>query len=489
MNQANYKQVLINKIKVGMSWSLIGSLFSKLMTLFAAVYTARYLGKDTFGAFGLVQSTIGFFGVFAGAGMGLTGTRYISRLHMNNKEKASKIIGLMIIFSVVCFVIISVPLFMFSKSISANILNNGSIWCAVRLGIILLFCNVFLEMISGLLAGFEDFKGIAKGEIVRGLLTFPFLYFLINKFGLNGAILAVSFATLLGSFVMLQKLFKKCVENGIKIIFKDSFKEIDIIIHFSLPSLIASSLPIPVIWVSHILLTSLPNGYGELGIYNASNQFRMVIMILPLLLNKVLVPLLSIENSQKNMKMFGNIMDITNSVTISLVLPLGTLLIFFGQYVMALYGKDFISGWVVFNGMICGTIISAIGSVIGSAIAATGYMWVGALQNFFWGLIYICIVFLGYRENGAEALSFAFMIAHLALLIMSVIFLKAKNIISTKLFVNIILSSFWLISVTLSAQYIAPNYKLFTGGVFFFASICLCIFVILPISIRKQIVS
>src|SRR5437764_513589 len=48
----------------GAFWSLIGAAVSQGLGMFAEVVVARRLGKTTFGELGMIESTVGLFGVF-----------------------------------------------------------------------------------------------------------------------------------------------------------------------------------------------------------------------------------------------------------------------------------------------------------------------------------------------------------------------------------------------------------------------------------------
>jgi hypothetical protein len=50
----------------GAFWSLAGTFISRGLSLIASIIVARMLGKVGFGELGIIQSTMGMFGVFAG---------------------------------------------------------------------------------------------------------------------------------------------------------------------------------------------------------------------------------------------------------------------------------------------------------------------------------------------------------------------------------------------------------------------------------------
>ena len=47
-------------------WSIAGAVISRGCVLLASIACARLLGKTGFGELGMIQSTVGVFGIFAG---------------------------------------------------------------------------------------------------------------------------------------------------------------------------------------------------------------------------------------------------------------------------------------------------------------------------------------------------------------------------------------------------------------------------------------
>src|ERR1700688_3805570 len=82
------------RVTLGIVWSLAGAVVSRGFLLAASVACARFLGREGFGALGMIQSTAGMFGVFAGLGLGLTATKYVSEFRRRDPAKAGRILAL-----------------------------------------------------------------------------------------------------------------------------------------------------------------------------------------------------------------------------------------------------------------------------------------------------------------------------------------------------------------------------------------------------------
>jgi O-antigen/teichoic acid export membrane protein len=75
------------RLASGVFWSTAGAVISRGLMLAAWVLVARMLGKTGYGELGMIQSTVGMFGVFAGFGLGLTATKHVAEFRRSNPDK------------------------------------------------------------------------------------------------------------------------------------------------------------------------------------------------------------------------------------------------------------------------------------------------------------------------------------------------------------------------------------------------------------------
>lgn len=59
-------------------WALLGSVLAKGMTLVGAIVVARFLGKEIFGEYGTIRSTLMNIAIFSTFGLGYTATKFIA---------------------------------------------------------------------------------------------------------------------------------------------------------------------------------------------------------------------------------------------------------------------------------------------------------------------------------------------------------------------------------------------------------------------------
>ena len=137
-------------------------------------------------------------------------------------------------------------------------------------------------------------------------------------------------------------------------------------------------------------------------------------MTLPVIFSSAALPIMSSEiGMPQHSGGFGKVMHINQRLSIAIALPLSTVIMFLGDWIMRLYGRDFVDGTPILIGIVLAMAIAAIGNVTGSAIQARGHMWFGTLQNVSRGAILLGFVWLGAAPWGARAYALGMAVAYL----------------------------------------------------------------------------
>ncbi len=132
---------LRQRITRGALWSLTGAVISQALALAASVITARYLGKEGFGEFGIIQSTIGMLGTLAGLGLSTTATKYVAQLRTTDPDRAGRIIALGSAIALSSGSLLSAASFLFAPLLAARTLNAPQLTMELRIASGLLVLN------------------------------------------------------------------------------------------------------------------------------------------------------------------------------------------------------------------------------------------------------------------------------------------------------------------------------------------------------------
>ncbi|MBT0666177.1 oligosaccharide flippase family protein [Geobacter pelophilus] len=412
---------LARRMAHGAFWSLAGAVLSRALSLVSSILVARMLGKEGFGQLGMIQSTVGMFGVFAGFGLGLTATKYVAELRVNDPEKAGRVITLSLIFAAGSGALMTFLLLLFAPLVASRALAAPSIGEYLRIASPMLFFGAFAGAQTGALSGFEAFRTIARVNLVAGLLTFPCIVGGVYFAGVNGAVWGLVAASAMGGVLNHRALSLETKRAGICFPARNPFSEQEILWRFSLPAVLASLLVTPVNWAAAAILVNQPGGYAEMGIFNAANQWRGAILFLPGNLSAIVLPLLSNLQGANDKARYNKVLryNILLNVGTASLAALGISLL--STKIMTSYGSGFASGKWTLVVLTASAALSTGASVIGQAIASKGWMWWGLTLNFMWGsvLIFSCLLF---ADKGSLGLATAHVIAYSVHLVMVLLF-------------------------------------------------------------------
>jgi O-antigen/teichoic acid export membrane protein len=392
-------------------WSLIGTLFYSSCALLTSIVSARLLGKTIFGQLGMIQNTVGMFGILAGLGLGLTSAKYIAQYRNLDPIKTSKILSLSSLIALLSGGLISIVILIFSNVIATKTLNAPELTIPLQISAGILFFGAISGTQIGALTGFESFKKIAIINIIIGSLMIPITLVGIHYFGLNGALLANNIILCFNITLSRIGLIWEYKKYNLHFIFKDLKSEFPILFHFSLPAILSSFIYAFMIWITSAMLVNQPNGFSEMGLYNASNQWKLIILFIPNIVGQVSIPILSERYGCSDHDTISLFLKRITSLTFIFALPLVLILSVMSPWIMSLYGPSFINGWPVFIIIILTSFIIALQTPVANIIASSGQMWLGSLMNSAWAIILFFSTYL-LVQFGAIGLAYAFLIAY-----------------------------------------------------------------------------
>lgn len=411
----------------GTFWSIGGAILSRGLMLTASILVARILGRNEYGELGMIRTTVNMFGVIAGFGLGLTATKYVAEFRTKDPDKAGRILGLSGLFAAVTAGLMAIILFIFAPWLSEITINAPQLAGILRIGAIILFFNALNGAQTGALAGFEAYKTIAKVNIFVGIISFPILILGAYLGGLTGSVWALSINLIINWLLNHIAVRKEAKKNSVPFTFKNCIHERSILWKFSLPAALGSCLVGPVNWACCAMLVNKPEGYSEMGIFSAANQWFNILLFLPSMIGGVILPVLSDQLGRNNIKASIKTLIISVKINLLIVAPLVLIASITSPYIMSLYGDDFVNGWPTFIVVMFTALLLAVQRPVGQIISASGRMWTGLSMNGGWALVFIITTYLltNYGSFGlASARAFAYLIHSLWTLIFAIWFIR-----------------------------------------------------------------
>jgi O-antigen/teichoic acid export membrane protein len=416
------------RIFSGSFWNAVLNLWGKGISFIGTVIIIRILGREAYGEFGMLNTTVNMFGMFATFSISQTATKFIAEYRNSDKEKAGRIIGLSFVFSAFIGLLLFVSVFLFADILAEKSLNAPHLASSIHLMAVGLFFGSINGAQNGIIAGFESFK---SNTIINIFLT-SFLTILkvvlAYWYGFKGAVIGMTIEPVLSyltTFFLTRSIIKS---NEIKIRITGSLKEYPLFLSYSLPSLLVGLMVFPTNWFVMSLLAKSAGGYHDLGAFNTANQWFNVLIFIPYILVSTFLPVFSNLLSENKFSAVDRI--IKNAVLIILILfiPMSLIFFFYGDVLaITIYGSDFKGTGMLLAVAVFTMIPQGISIVLGNLVGALSKMWFSFWVNAIW-----CVILIGstyyFLPYGAAGLLYAKLVAFtINFLLIFLFYLKWKK--------------------------------------------------------------
>ena len=413
---------------------MIGHVTSRVVSLIIGIATARLLTEPEFGAFGVIQSTLGMFGAAAGLSLGMAATRYVARYRLSEPDRVRGVMLVTLGIGTVSTTATSIVLFLGAPWIVARFLGGDAAligplrWAATQLA-----CTSLFGIVAGILAGKERFGVVGATAVLQNLAILIASILLIPRLHLSGAVaaqgLGLATALAVGTWTIRD------LGRGLswRELLAAMRREHRILVEFCLPNVLAAAIMLPAAWLSVVLIFNTENGSTEMAFFTAADRFRLLLGFVAGFVGTALLPILS---SSSAAGAAGN-GEGARSVELGLigtglmVLPLTALFAFGGPTLMAAFGRSYQTNWSVLLPVLAWGAAGAVGSIVGTALVAHGRQWFIFLQQVAYGVTIVGLT-LWLRPLGGAGLGLAHLGAVLVLLAWSYPVIRRLGVVSER---------------------------------------------------------
>jgi O-antigen/teichoic acid export membrane protein len=357
----------------GAFWNSAGAVSAQIFRMASAIFLARLLGKEGYGEYGMVISTLGMFGAFASLQQSASASVFVAQYRETDKPRTGKIIRLTFYITLVMAAGTGLIIFFISPSMSQGVLKNQHLTSSLRFAACLIFLTALNGALSGILTGFEAFKRLAYLSVITNFLSLPFIVVGALWLGLPGVFLGNILVQAVLTFVYYEDIRHRARANGIHINEHGYLSELKMVLLFSIPTMGASMISGPATWASNAFLVNQPGGYGELGIFQAAQQWRSAVLMLPSLINSSALPLLA--NAVSNRKSFVKTAWYNILSCGGLAIAAGLVFILFSKFIMSIYGKEFRGGTLVLALTVLMAVLQAVSQALTQVMISTNRVW------------------------------------------------------------------------------------------------------------------
>ena len=376
----NIKYFFITQFKKSLVLKVIGALLS----LIAHIVPARILNLDYYSIYSYTLSLFFIFLLISKLGIDIATVKYVASL--KNDLNQGKIKGYIkeairtIFFSSLSMAIILLFLLFFFKNKLLFIYFNTFVIFVLIIPIVSI-----QDFLSGAFRGYSKIIYSELPEsIIKPLLFFVFLFiFIFFEFNLNSAHFALifflaCFATLAISLITFYQVIFIKLKKIKTIKFYKLLKN-------SLPILFGSGLYLIIIQTDLVML-GLISEVKNVGLYAPAAKISSFIFFIVSIFTVFTSPLFSELYKSKNFNKLKKIIKMTTIYSSIIALVFIILIIFFGKFILSIYGYNFTSSYIAM-------LILSISYFFTTTTVAREFMIMSDLHNESAKIIFITLFF------------------------------------------------------------------------------------------------
>jgi O-antigen/teichoic acid export membrane protein len=369
-------RTLRQRLLSGTFWQLGLALAGRFFSFLLNVLQGRYLGVAGYGQLSLVQNTLQFLALFAGAATGGTCVKYLSELRATEPARVQRILA----FSVGIVVFGSVAagglLALWAAPIAVHILHQPDMTPLLRLSSFALIAICIGGTWSGVLFGFQMFRTEAIIRFVQAFAWFAICLALMRWSGVWGAVLAYDIACALTMALLLWFGIRALRKHNLHLDFRHAVQERRVFKEYSLAVMLQTAVTLCSQYVLFAMLSRSPGGDVATGRFFAAFQYRLVIQYLPIMVQMTAGPivaeLLGASQRERAGRLYYKILGATSLGLTGLSL----VMVEFSGWLLGLFGKGFHGSPLLFASVMAYAVTVAGNNLAGMALQMHSKPWI-----------------------------------------------------------------------------------------------------------------
>jgi O-antigen/teichoic acid export membrane protein len=374
-------------------WSVVAMGISNAAGLATGVVLARLLGREGYGEVGVIVASCSLFAQLGGLGLGLTATKYSAQMRSVDTASVGRFLGGILLLASLSSLVAGLLVAIFAPQL-AHVLNRSGLVNPLRLAGLVL-CLQGIDSVQGaILAGYEAFAALARVMLLRVLVNVPATIIGAYAYGLNGVVGAMAVTSVFTVGVNRAALKSIFSRAGITIRYVVDLGMLRPLWEFTLPAFLTTIVTLVSTWGVNAVLVNQPDGYFQMGLFNAANQWRALGTFIPSVFNQATFSinsnLFATNRGSYHRSVVGNLV-VQGTVAAIVVILLSVL----APYLMRLYGSQF-------QGAADVLVLLALGWFL---VTPTGVFWSAAVsRDQAWSNLLLIAIGAGCQFGFAKAL-------------------------------------------------------------------------------------
>ena len=400
---------VLQRMITGTSWSVAGNGCARVLSAMGTFVAARLLGKESFGAFSVVQLTIATAAMLVGLQVGTTATRYIAEYRSAAPARAFGVIRLSNVIATLSGAFAAVSLFVFAGWISSSVLGRPEMAWLIRLAAPGVFCTLFSGVQLGALAGLEDFRTYAYVNGIGNACIFVFIVGGTVTNGVAGAIegwVLGNICLCVCGFIALRHVRQRLglMESPVPAL----LSERHILFSYGVPTFIASFMLGPVLLRCNALMMAT-HSLSAVGLYSAADRLRLLLLFVPTALTSTLFPVLSNLRGTSDHSGYKGAVRASSAMSL-IVLAVPAIAFALGaRFLLSMaFGRSFAAAAPILVVLCVAAVSESANMILGYVLLTSGNVWLRAIIDLGLALLLLVLATLWIPKYGAVGFAWAY---------------------------------------------------------------------------------
>jgi O-antigen/teichoic acid export membrane protein len=356
---------------IGAFWALVGAVVSRGLTLASSVVAGRLLGTTGFGEIGMIQSTQGLFGIVAGAGLGLAATKFVAEFRSTDPARTGRCATLATTIASVSGAVMALVLLALSGVMASSVLRAPHLTVELQVATGLVLFGTINGVQTGALVGFGDFRTLAVLSGIRGVCLCGLLIVGITLGGVLGGVIGLVLTeaiAVLANHVALRRVLPATVTWRSRA----AWSELALMCRFSGLSLLGSICTMSAMWFANLMLVAQPDGYASLGIFNAAERWRQLLLFLPASFSPVILTTLSNLHGRNDPESYRRLFGLNLAVSVGVVVVPSIGIVLWAPSAMGLFGDEYRAGGMTLVILAVSSVVVVLNNLLGQVLVSRG---------------------------------------------------------------------------------------------------------------------
>jgi O-antigen/teichoic acid export membrane protein len=395
------------RFRTGIAWSLVATAASQGSTFASGVIVANLLGRQVFGEYAMVRSTLLALAALAPLATGYTATKYVAEFRSTDRERAGRVLGLCQVVSASAAVLIALVLLAVAPWL-AEILGAPHLTPALAIASVPVVFTAIGYYQTGALAGLERYGPLARASGVGGAASLTACALGAWTAGLIGALAGLGVAAAVQWLVLRRALAMEAARQMIAPRFRGLRSELPILSGFAVPAALSGMVSMSALWLASAVLARQTGGYEQMALYAAAASLRGLVLVVPNIVHTVGMSLLNYERGLREEARFRKVFWVSAAVTAAAVVIAAVPVGLAGRWLMRMFGESFDEGFRVLLILLASAVAEALALSAYQVLQSHAKLWLSLLAVVVpqYGTV-VLLAFLLTARHGAVGLALA----------------------------------------------------------------------------------